>query len=49
MLPSRLIFSHRSLFKTYALSSRLHRTVSGTDIIIEGIGDIEVCIVVWDD
>ena len=44
-LPSH-IFSDRSLFKTYTPSRRLHRTVFGTDIIIEGIGDVEVRIVV---
>ena len=44
-LPSH-IFSNRSLFTTYVPLHRLHRTVFDTDIIIEGIGDIEVRIVV---
>ena len=44
-LPSH-IFSDRSLFTTYVPLRRLHRTVFGTDIIVEGIGDVEVRIVV---
>ena len=44
-LPSH-IFSDRSLFMTYLPSSKLHRTVFGTDIIIEGIGDVHIRVVV---
>ena len=44
-LPSH-IFHNRSLFTTYTPSRRLHRTVFGTDIVIEGIGDVYVHVVV---
>lgn len=44
-LPSH-IFNDRSLFTTYVPSRRLHRTVFGTDIVIEGIGDVHVRVVV---
>jgi hypothetical protein len=44
-LPSH-IFNNRSLFTTYIPSRRLHRTVFGTDLVIEGIGDVHVRIVV---
>ena len=44
-LPSH-VFSNRSLFTTYVPMRRLHRMVFGTDIIVEGIGDVEVRIVV---
>jgi hypothetical protein len=40
------IFSDRSLFTTYVPSRKLYRTVFGTDIIIEGIGDVHVRVVV---
>ena len=44
-LPSHVI-SDRSLFTTYTSSRKLHRTIFGNDIIIEGMGDVEVCVVV---
>ena len=44
-LPSH-IFSDRSLFTTYLPSSKLHRTVFGTNIVIEGIGDVHIRVVV---
>lgn len=44
-LPSH-IFSDRSLFTTYVPSHKLHRTAFGTDIIIEGIGDVHIRVVV---
>jgi hypothetical protein len=44
-LPSH-IFSNRSLFTTYVPSRKLHRTAFGTNIIIEGIGDVHVRVVV---
>lgn len=40
-LPSH-IFSDRSLFTTYAPSRKSHQTVFGSNIIIEGIGDVHV-------
>jgi hypothetical protein len=40
-LPSH-IFSDRSLFTTYVPSRKSHRTVFGSNIIIEGIGDVHV-------
>ena len=43
-LPSH-IFSDRSFFTTYLPSSKLHRTLFGTDIIIEGIGDVHIRVV----
>jgi hypothetical protein len=44
-LPSH-VFNDRSLFTTYIPSRRLHRTVFGTNIVIEGIGDVYVRVVV---
>ena len=41
ILPSH-IFHDRSLFTTYAPLRKLHRTLFGTEIIIEGIGDVHV-------
>ena len=43
-LPSH-VFNDRSLFTTYVPSRQLHRTVFGTDIVIEGIGDVHVRVV----
>ena len=40
-LPSH-IFSDHSLFRTYVPLHKLHQTVFGTNIIIEGIGDVHV-------
>jgi hypothetical protein len=40
-LPSHII-SDRSLFTTYTSSRKLHRTVFGNDIIIEGYGDVRI-------
>ena len=40
-LPSH-IFRDRSLFTTYVPSRRLHQNIFGTDIIIEGTGDVHV-------
>jgi hypothetical protein len=40
------IFSDRSLFTTYVPSRKLYRNVFGTNIIIEGIGDVHVRVVV---
>ena len=44
-LPSH-VFSDCSLFTTYVPLRRLHHTVFGTDIVVEGIGDVEVRIIV---
>jgi hypothetical protein len=44
-LPSH-VFSDRSLFTTYVPSRKLHRTVFGTEIVIEGIGDVHIRVVV---
>ena len=44
-LPSH-VFRDRSLFTTYFPSRKLHRTVFGTDIVIEGTGDVHVRVVV---
>ena len=44
-LPSH-IFNDRSLFTTYTPSRRLHQTCFGTDIVIEGTGDVHVRVVV---
>jgi hypothetical protein len=44
-LPSH-VFSDCSLFMTYLPSHKLHRTVYGTDIVIAGIGDVQVCVIV---
>ena len=44
-LPSH-IFRDRSLFTTYVPSHRLHRNAFGTDIIIEGTGEVHVRVVV---
>ena len=41
LLPSHVI-SDRSLFTTYTSSRKLHRTVFGNDITIEGYGDVHV-------
>ncbi|KDR64911.1 hypothetical protein GALMADRAFT_149172 [Galerina marginata CBS 339.88] len=38
-LPSHII-NDRSLFASYTPSRKLHRTVFGTDVIIEGYGDV---------
>lgn len=38
-LPSHVI-SDRSLFTSYTSSRRLHRTIFGSEIIIEGYGDV---------
>src|SRR5882762_5797070 len=38
-LPSH-IFSDRSLFTTYVPSRKSHWTVFGTDIVVEGTGDM---------
>ena len=43
ILPSH-VFHDRSLFTTYAPLRKLHRTLFGTEIIIEGIGDVHVCV-----
>ena len=43
-LPSH-IFNDCSLFTTYVPLHRLHRTVFGTDIVIEGIGNVHVHVV----
>ena len=40
-LPSH-IFSDRSLFTTYVPSRKSHKTVFGSNIIVEGIGDVHV-------
>lgn len=40
-LPSHII-SDRSLFTTYTSSRKLHKTVFGNDIIIEGYGDVHI-------
>ena len=40
------IFSDHSLFTTYVPSHRLHWTVFGSNIVIEGIGDIQIRVVV---
>ena len=44
-LPSH-VFSDRSFFTTYVPSRKLHRTVFGTEIVIEGIGDVHIRVVV---
>jgi hypothetical protein len=44
-LPSH-VFSNRSLFTTYVPSRQLHQTVFGANIVIEGVGDVHVCVVV---
>ena len=44
-LPSH-VFCDRSLFTTYIPLRRLHRTVFGPDIVIEGTGDVHVRVVV---
>ena len=44
-LPSH-VFSDHSLFTTYVPLHCLHHTVFGTDIVVEGIGDVEVRIIV---
>ena len=44
-LPSH-VFNDRSLFKTYVPSRQLHRNVFGTDIVIEGTGDVHIHVVV---
>jgi hypothetical protein len=44
-LPSH-VFTDRSLFTTYVPSRKHHRTVYGTDIIIEGTGDVHVRVIV---
>ena len=44
-LPSH-IFSDRSLFTTYIPSRQIHQNVFGTDIIIEGTGDVHVRVIV---
>ena len=45
ILPSH-IFHDRSLFSTYAPSRKLHRTILGTEIVIEGTGDVHICVFV---
>jgi hypothetical protein len=40
-LPSHIV-NDRSLFTTYTSSRKLHRTVFGNDIIIEGYGDVHI-------
>ena len=40
-LPSHIV-NDRSLFTTYTSSRKLHRTIFGNDIIIEGYGDVHV-------
>jgi hypothetical protein len=40
-LPSH-VFGDRSLFTTYVPSRKIHRTAFGTDIIIEGVGDVHL-------
>ena len=40
------IFRDRSLFTTYIPSRRLHQNIFGTEIIIEGTGDVHVHVVV---
>ena len=44
-LPSH-VFHDRSLFTTYVPSRKRHRTVYGTDIIIEGTGDVHIHVIV---
>jgi hypothetical protein len=44
-LPSH-IFSDCSLFTMYVPSGKLHRTVFGTDIVIEGTGNVHLRVVV---
>jgi hypothetical protein len=44
-LPSH-VFNDRSLFTTYVSARKLYRTVHGTDFIVEGIGDVHICVVV---
>ena len=46
-LPSQ-VFGDHSLFTTYIPSHRLHQTPFGTTIIIEGIGDVHICVFVDD-
>jgi hypothetical protein len=41
VLPSHVV-NDRSLFTTYAPSKRVHRTAFGTEITIEGTGNVEV-------
>ena len=43
-LPSHII-NDRSLFTTYTPSRKLHRTIFGNDIVVEGYasGDVHVC------
>ena len=43
-LPSH-VFNDRSLFTTYVPSRRLHQTVFGTDLVIEGIGEVHIHVV----
>ena len=45
ILPSH-VFSDRSLFTTYIPLCKLHQTVFGTDIVIEGTRDVHVHVVV---
>jgi hypothetical protein len=44
-LPSH-VFNDRSLFTTYVSARKLYRTVHGTDLIVEGIGDVHIRVVV---
>jgi hypothetical protein len=44
-LPSH-IFNDRSLFTTYLPSRQIHRNVFGTNIVIEGTGDVHIRVVV---
>jgi hypothetical protein len=43
-LPSH-VFNNRSLFTTYVSARKLYRTVLGTNIIVEGIGDVHIRVV----
>jgi hypothetical protein len=44
-LPSH-VFNNRSSFTTYVSARKLYWTVLGTNIIVEGVGDVHICVVV---
>lgn len=44
-LPSH-VFNDHSLFTTYVSARKIYRTALGTDIIVEGIGDVHLRVVV---
>ena len=43
IFPSHIV-NDRSLFTSYTPSNRIYRTAFGTDITIEGTGNVEVCV-----